>query len=99
MDRLKAQDLSQVRVLFVQGGRTYRGEDTGAGEENVEDRQNGVQHLTVIVPASLHPGSCRLMVVVDDTPSAPISIDIMPAVVPAVIETLKPSVAAWADPV
>ncbi len=91
--RLRPHDPSQVRVLFVQGGVTRRGQVTGAGQDNVDDPQGGLQHLSVVVPNGLVPGPCQLTVVVDGTRSATISIDIMSEIVPAVVESVEPAVA------
>ncbi len=82
--RLGANLDEGVRVLFAQGTAEYVTAPTGGGYDTA-NLKRGVHELNVMIPEQLQPGPCQVVVEVNGSRSAPLTIQInTPATAPVV---------------
>lgn len=82
-------DLSDVLVLFVQGGVEHSVESPSGGSAD------GLQYVEVRVPDQLVAGVCQLFVEVKGKRSNPFSIEINSTITPPVLKSFRPR---WVQP-
>ena len=83
--RLGANLDEGVRVLFVQGTAEYVAAPTGGGYDTA-NLKRGLQELNVILPEQMQAGPCQVVMEVNGSRSAPVTIQITAPTAPVVTD-------------